>query len=122
MWPSIKAEASALNSAVVVNSWSSPAIGTPCSVTQPETVPCETPTVVIPAERACRFTTPQAPSSAALARPAASAAPVAPTVAATLALFTDGRHEKTVSAFSGIRSNRHPLDFAQLPLLVSATC
>jgi hypothetical protein len=33
----------------VLNSWSRPPIGTPCSVTQPLTVPCDTPTVGTPA-------------------------------------------------------------------------
>ena len=36
----------------VVNSWSNPAIGTPCSVTQPKTVPCDTASVGTPAARA----------------------------------------------------------------------
>jgi hypothetical protein len=52
MWPSKVACAPALNSAPVVNSWSNPAIGTPCSVTQPKTVPCDTASVGTPAARA----------------------------------------------------------------------
>ena len=36
-------DAPAANRLPLVNSWSRPAIGTPCSVTQPLTVPCDTP-------------------------------------------------------------------------------
>ena len=41
----MKAWAWAENSAPDVNSWSKPAMGTSCSVMQPVTVPCDTPTV-----------------------------------------------------------------------------
>jgi hypothetical protein len=50
----MKAWASAPNSAPVVNSWSKPAIGTPCSLMQPNTVPCDTPMVGTPCARAAR--------------------------------------------------------------------
>lgn len=48
----MKAWVAAEKRLVVVNSWSKPAIGTPGSVTQPVTVPCDTPIVGTWAARA----------------------------------------------------------------------
>jgi hypothetical protein len=50
----MKACVPAENRAPALNSWSKPAIGTPCSVMQSVTVPCETPTVGTPASRAAK--------------------------------------------------------------------
>lgn len=102
----MKADACAANRLPVVNSWSSPAIGTPCSVMQPLTVPCDTPMVGTPAAAALRLISPKPASSEASCCPTASAAAQAPTAAATVALLTVGTHESSNCAPCGGVSNR----------------
>src|SRR6218665_3107645 len=108
MWPSITAWVSALNSTPVLNSWSKPAIGTPCSLRLPNTVPCDTAIVGTPCTLARRLVGAKPRSSRASCSPTASDASVAPTLAATTALLMVGTQVNSARAPDGTASKRHP--------------
>src|ERR1700681_2403673 len=97
-------------------------MGTPCSVTHPYTVPCDTPIVGTPAARAAALLGAKPCSSVVSCSPTAADASVAPTAAATTALLTVGTQESTARVPGGSCSKRQPCDSRQHPSQVSAPC
>jgi len=122
MWPSSTACAPASNKPPVVNSWSKPAIGTPCSERQSNTVPWDTSKVGSPSARACVCTGARPRSNAAMCSPVAPAASAAPAAAATAARLTVGKHETSALSPSGRRSKHQPVDATQRPAVLRPTC
>src|SRR3989304_1239929 len=74
---------------------------TPCSVVDPDTVPCDTRPVGIPASRAFRLIADHPRMRSKTCSPTASAAFSPPTAAATAALLMDGNTENRQTVSDG---------------------